>query len=94
MKRIRNVRKAWLRLGELIDQHAEAVRRHGPRLDLQMEMQSIRQSIIDYELRQERKLIAGGSSVRAAHGSDHRKMACGPLSDFTSDAVQGHQRGH
>lgn len=84
MRRIRNVRKAWRRLGDLIERHAQAVRQHKPRLDLQAEMRAVRESIIHYELRQERKLIARGVSVRAAHGSDHRKMACGPLSDFTA----------
>ena len=66
MKHIRNIRKAWFRLGELIVQHAEAVRQHKPRVHLQMEMQSVRESILDYEARQERKLIATRVALREA----------------------------
>lgn len=60
MKRIRNVTKAWLRLGELIAMNAQAVKHHRPRSDIQREMVKVRAEILDFENRKDKKLVARG----------------------------------
>ena len=55
MKRIRNVQKAGMRLGELIRLHADAIKNHRPSEDIYREMVRVRCEILDWELRQDRR---------------------------------------
>lgn len=55
MKHIRNIQKAWLRLGELIELRARAVKNHQQRSHIELEMVKVRKEILAFENRQERR---------------------------------------